>query len=161
MDSPCLPNIPGPVEKLRPLGDLILVKRIDEPAKYFLQHGIWLAPHDRKGKPHGLRLGTVVACGPGDTLMNLTCDNCGRKRKANMHVSAPRRDGRQPRLKDCPACGSDQVVMGSTEARGVDVKPGDTIAYWRVPANEVRIDGQDYEMLHEEIHIEAVLEAAA
>lgn len=37
------------------------------------------------------------------------------------------------------------------------VKVGDKIAWWRCPANEVRLNGKDYTFLHEQQHICAVI----
>jgi co-chaperonin GroES (HSP10) len=38
------------------------------------------------------------------------------------------------------------------------VKPGDEVIYPRVPANDLRINGEEYTMLHEEQHCLAVVE---
>jgi hypothetical protein len=40
----------------------------------------------------------------------------------------------------------------------MSVQVGDEILYWRSPANDVKIDGQEYVFLHEEQHLVAVLE---
>jgi co-chaperonin GroES (HSP10) len=40
----------------------------------------------------------------------------------------------------------------------MNVKPGDQVLYQRAPANVVSFDGVEYDLLHEEQHILAVLE---
>lgn len=40
------------------------------------------------------------------------------------------------------------------------VQPGDEIVYARVPANDIRIDGEEYTLLHEEQHVLCIVDRA-
>jgi co-chaperonin GroES (HSP10) len=60
------------------------------------------------------------------------------------------------------ACGpGDRLVhAGLPDRAPMNVSPGDTVLYTRVPANDVKIGGRMYTMCHEEQHIYAVLDAS-
>lgn len=57
-----------------------------------------------------------------------------------------------------------RVGMGDRRPDGgrhpMYVKPGDTVVYPRVPANNVVLNGDEYTLIHAEQHVLAVLEAA-
>ncbi len=53
----------------------------------------------------------------------------------------------------------DRMADGSRRAMNVAV--GDVVVYSRVPANEIRVDQEVYEIVHEEQHILCVVERTA
>lgn len=109
-------NVDEALEAIRPLGDFVLVERID--AQVQDEALIRLPSSAIHADRPGIRRGRVLAVGPGD------------------------------RLPD-----------GSRAPMGVKV--GDEILYSRAPANGILIDGRETVFLHEEQHIEAVLEEAS
>lgn len=134
MNIPLAPNVNHPVELVRPLGDFILVKRLpdcDEVNSLIIRPGMcmnasgkWVRSDDCE-----LRLGEVIAVGPGDEIPNGNVLSSGT--------------------------GS---MIAVTKLLPMHVKVGDTVLYPRVPANDVRIDGQEYTFLREEQHVLAVIE---
>lgn len=142
-------NIPVELEHLKPLGDFVLVKRLPDHDK---QGRIWL-PGNRKNPELGLRRGVVVACGPGDAKYFFRCLECHA-----VHAGTKRAPG------DCEWCGGNNWEFASdigTQRHEMNVSPGDHILYTRAPANDVRLNGEEYTFLHEEQHPYAVLESEA
>lgn len=141
---------------VQPTGDFVLIKPLPNPLEK-----LWLPETVRRGMSP-LKRGRVVAAGPGDKLLTLQCRACNavRTRIAALewlhsdHLRGPVQLGR------CACgCGSCEVVSAD-ERTEMQTRPGDEVLYWRAPANDVRINGEEYVFLHEEQHIVAVLEAS-
>ena len=56
-------------------------------------------------------------------------------------------------------CGAGDKRLDNSRI-AINVQPGDIVLYDRVPANDVRLNGVEYTLCHEEQHILAVLESA-
>lgn len=154
-DHPRSRNVQAPVEALKLMGDLCLVK----PAPLEKEGSIVIPESARSPKGQMLQ-GVVVATGPGDRLIYLHCRECSDGVLQPIAARLPR---------ECRNCGQNPAVwrvVGEplTECqkpvfrRKMGVKVGDRVLYWRSPANEVMVDGERYEILHEEQMIVAVIE---
>jgi chaperonin GroES len=79
------------------------------------------------------------------------------KTEGGLHIpeSAKGPDGALHRGKVLAVGQGDKLSSG--ECAGMQVKPGDTILYWRCPPNEYFEDGQARVVLHEEQSIAAVI----
>ena len=132
---------------VQPLHDFVLVERLPDSAP----PGI-LIPESLRNANTGLRIGKVLAIGPGDPARVYECGNpdCS----GAPHVIS---SGKTP---TCYWCGSRMFWTRSTRTHPMHVDIGDRVVYPRVPANDIRINGQEYTFLHEEQHILAVLEEA-
>jgi co-chaperonin GroES (HSP10) len=127
-------------DKFRPLHDQILVKREDSPRMSGLIH----LPDNAQVQADGrgeIHQGIVVALGPGDLVK---CVPCGGLGDYNPTAMAP---------PDCPYCN------GSGMRRyPIDLKLGDRILFWFHMGADVTIDGEQFIVLHEEQHVQGVLE---
>ena len=155
--------------KLKPLGDFVLVQPLsqDEQLKMEDRHiapsPIQMTKDGRyvSNRPRGLRYGRVVAMGAGDRSIVLICKSC-----RIMQYRIER--GQESKKWRCSDCGSfDLCAATVSDADGghlfIDRAPmnctlGDVVAFHRVPANEISINGQEFVMCHEEQHIVAVLD---
>lgn len=155
------PNIPAELSQIKPLGDLVLVRRIVEQER----SNIIIAPGWRNKGVDGVKTGEVIAVGPGDKGIWLYCLEC-HEGLLGFPVMQGRADGSVYwKLRSrCPTCGGPREVgyVGSTLRTGradMHVKPGDVVLYHRAPANNFVLNGQDYVMLREEQHVLAVIES--
>jgi co-chaperonin GroES (HSP10) len=123
---------------------------------------IVIVPESSLRSDRGLRIGEVVAVGPGDKLLKLKCGACGQWRVFIPGVRwAESHDGERPVSKAPLPCRCGSSKIGSTWVHGradMHLQVGDKIVYSRAPANNVMIEGQEYVFLHEAQHIEGVLE---
>jgi co-chaperonin GroES (HSP10) len=151
------PSVRAEMSNLKPMGDYVLVKRLenDNPIE-----GLWLPKRVQK-EVRQLRRGTVVAVGFGDPFIRLRCLKCHLCRNRLALLKQSHREGqREPIETGKCKCGSREYEIVSTGLHApMEVKLGDQVLYWRSPANDVRINGQEYVMLHEEQHLVAILEA--
>ncbi len=166
MNAPLERNVDVPVATVRPRGDLVVIERIDDADAYMRRTGLWIPKANRRGKPAELRMGNVIATGPGDRLLEVVCADCGTTRVLNVEHKAQCYANMQKcycgSTGKCKACGSVWITAQAVDfRRTMEVKPGDTVFYWRVPANDVMIDSSPYVFIHEEQHIEAVIEEVA
>lgn len=145
----------GDIASIRPLGDFVLVKPIPEddsliidPKTQMTRDGRWRTTNREKGN----RMGTVVATGPGDRLLVLKCHGCG---ELNNRIDR----AQEVKAWKCSNCGSKHLTSAynGSFVCSMHVQPGDTVVYPSVPANEFKIDGDDYVFLHEECHVLAVI----
>jgi co-chaperonin GroES (HSP10) len=109
-------NIDVELDRLTPLSDFVLVKRIVE--EYADPDKLIVLPAAASKPEHGLRRGIVVRVGRGD-------------------------------------------LLPEGERWSMTVSPGDEVIYPRVPANDLRINGEEYTMLHEEQAVLAIVERDA
>ena len=131
MREPIQPDIPADLAKLRPYGDFVLIKRLREKE---YAGAIWIPEESLRSMNTGIRRGVVLAIGPGDKLWEKWT-----------HYS----DSVHPRQL--------WPLEYSGKRCGMDVQVGDEVLYPRTPANEVRLNGEEYCFIHEE-EIRAVLE---
>ena len=141
-DHPRSESIDVPPSRVRLLGDFILV--LPKPEETY--KNLIIIPPAHQKKDGGLLVGEVVKCGPGDRMMKRICRRCGESKDNPISVS--------PGRCKCGSCGWTQ---GREFRRPVGVFPGDKVLYWRSPANEVVLQGNRYEILHEEQAVVAVL----
>lgn len=135
-------NIPAELANLRPCGDFVLVRVIPEPE----MAGRIVLPQGRK-ENLAPRIGEVIAVGPGDKLP-LSNKEMRQLADADGGIVRP---------------WADEIVYEVRAdiwwTRGpMHVKPGDRILYWRTYANEVVLNDELYQLIHEEQHIVGVLE---
>ena len=113
------------------------------------------------GKAGMLRLGVVVAVGPGDKFKELGLDESGAVRRKLLTERCPECetgrffDAKAYEYVPCPKCG------GTTRAPAVmptECKPGDRVIYDRRREAELLWKGETYSLIHEEQSILAVLE---
>jgi co-chaperonin GroES (HSP10) len=147
------PNVKAAIERLNPVGDFVLVKRAPELPR------LVIAPQWRNPRPE-VKRGLVVAIGPGDQVAELCCVECGSRKDVLVEQATP--DGSCAMRKGAGRC----ECGGAYELAGVGraemhVEPGDLILYQRAPANNCVVDGEEYVLLHESLHILAVIEAEA
>jgi co-chaperonin GroES (HSP10) len=140
-------------EMVRPSGDFVLVRRLDlEPA------GVWVPRRSQRAMMQ-LRLGLVVAVGPGDPVVTLRCSSCGKERDRIGVLRHTHADHlREPVRTGTCSCGETECEVVKSGRAPMQVRVGDRVLYWRSPANDVVIGGQRYIFLHEEQHIVAVVE---
>jgi co-chaperonin GroES (HSP10) len=140
-------NIPVQLRHIRPLGDLVLVKRIRDEF-YDSRRLIWM-PDLKRYQEDGKRIGEVLMCGPGDRLFVWMCWKCRPSGATTLSTfMAPPK---------CKACGNTSLELVAQQRHAMNCKPGDRILYDRSPANDVQIDGESYTFLHEQQHVLAVL----
>lgn len=160
MKPPRHPSVAAQLCDIQPLGDCVLVRRVDGK-----EHaGLIVIPQGLRNPARGLRVGEVVAVGPGDKLLKIKCGLCGLWREFIPGVRYKEsHNGEHPVPRaplPCRVCGSSNIEATWTHGRAdMNLKAGDQIVYSRTPANNVVIDGQEYVFLHEAQHIDAVLEA--
>lgn len=126
-----LADVPAELADVTPLGDFVLVRRLPDAES---KAGIWI-PDSARNPREGNRRGVVISCGPGDRVHPRHVVHNALRQLAHGTTNVPRHP--------------------------MHVKPGDEIIYARVPANDIRIDGQEYMFLHEEQHILCVIEREA
>lgn len=173
------------LDRFRPMGDMVLVKRLPDPEES--AGGIHIPESSRnenrpKDPKERVRRGVVVATGPGDTSFHYQCSGCENGRAYLTPTSFHKRGAEVTSLKlvtkcwNCGACDwkpvgydiqNDIFTTDSTRwysasnryARPMHVKIGDIILWERRPQNECSINGQEFTLLHEEQSILAVLES--
>lgn len=136
-------DIPVELERLRPLYDFVLVKRLPDEESAVTAGGIVLPESARSADRPGLRRGLVVLIGAGDAVF---CERCWTR---GSYTSGPLG---VVTCEDCRGAGKKRHPM--------NVEPGDVVVYQRAPANDIRLNGEEYVFLHEQQHVLAVLEAA-
>lgn len=158
-------NIPAELANVRPLGDFCLVRMLPEEEMH--RNLIWLpqfsgAHADRQLRPTLPSIGEVVAAGPGDRLEWLQCGHCGKR----ISLSVENHSLEELTNSDvwtCPHCQLGRVLFRRLYQREkprhmMHVSPGDRIMYWRVPANEVVLNDETFQFLHEQQHVLGVIE---
>jgi len=153
--------------KLKPLGDFVLVHplSLDDQLKMEDRHiapsPIQMTKDGRyvSNRPRGLRYGRVVAMGAGDKVIVLVCQSCDRMQ----HRIERGQDSKKWRCSECgsfelQAAGGDGAETSLIARAPMNCTLGDVVAFHRVPANEISINGQEFVMCHEEQHIVAVLD---
>jgi co-chaperonin GroES (HSP10) len=155
-----LSDIQCDLDELELLGNMLLVKRIPEDAKV---NGVDVPQNLRTPSAEGkaitavaARRGVVVKLGRGDRLLYFCCPTC---------ISTVRWSSAGDPSPKCGHCGGLMTPFedhrGFAEKRdSFDVCLGDVVFYPRVPANDVKINGEEYTILREHQHVLAVLEAA-
>lgn len=166
-NDPYARSIIGDISKLKPLGDFVLVKpfTLDE---HLAMEDRLMAPSPIKmtndgryvsNRPRGLQYGKVIACGAGDRVMLLVCQDC--------NAYQPRIErGQDSKKWRCGLCGgfrlesaaSDRPEIAEIARASLGCSLGDVILFPRVPANEISINGEGFVMIHEEQHVWAVVE---
>ena len=126
-----LSDIPADLAKLQPYGDFVLVKRLPSQE---VSASIWLPQETVRDMNTGVRRGVVMATGPGDKLWERWT-----------HYKS----GQHPK--------EFWPLEHSGKRCEMDVKVGDEVLYPRTPANEVKLNGEEYCFIHEG-EIRAVLE---
>lgn len=148
-------DIKVPLENIKPMGDCVLVRVL--PEEEVTASGIVLPQTGNDSS--GLRIGEVIAAGPGDRLIHYWClyYKCSSRDAMPAFDAYRLMNGKTPK---CPNCGRDMEPSGLPARRRapMHVKPGDRIWYRRVLANQQLINGELYQLIHEEAHIWAVLE---
>jgi co-chaperonin GroES (HSP10) len=139
------PNIPAELESVRPHGDYVLVKRIPDPLTT-AGGMLYLPDGSRDPKKLVPRRGLVIAVGKGDRLHCWSCFECGAFKGTTLQ--GPGR---------CDHCGAEQWNYLGEKRHEMQVNVGDHVIYWRSPANDIRLNEEDYVFLHEEQHIAAVI----
>lgn len=156
MQGPKLRSVSADLAKIRPMGDYVLVKRLpnDNPVE-----GLWL-PKSVQKEVRQLRRGTVCAVGLGDPMIRIRCKACGGERNNMALLKPSHRDGqREPiHIASCNCGETDYELISSNLRCPMEVQLGDQVLYWRSPANDVCINGEEYVLLHEEQHLVAILE---
>jgi co-chaperonin GroES (HSP10) len=137
----------GTVDELRLLADHVLVRPLTPPAMDGSIHIPQSAKQDRYGE--------VVKCGPGDKVTQHWCSECGRDLWPVLALFPLPENEFAHRYGYCIVCNVETPVI---LRHHMNVKPGDRILYGPRPWATVRLEGVDYEILHEEQHILAVLE---
>ena len=164
-NDPYSRSIETDLAQFRPLGDFVLVRPFSEREQLAMEdRTIAQSPltMTRDGRylfnrPRGLQYGTVVAMGAGDRVILLGCKACG--------TFGTRIDrGWESRKWRCTDCGgfdlfSTRLAPDSRAPMGCTL--GEVIIFPRVPANEIRMNGEEFVVIHEEQHVYGVLEAAA
>lgn len=158
-------GVEHPPESVRPMGDFVLVRPCEPDMETY--SGLLEIPENARQPDRGLRMGVVVATGPGDQVAIWICPQCGgfqytvitseTDNAGRHHVvyGAPGKcDG--PPFDTIP-CGGEFELIGTSRAP-MFCSVGETVLYPRVPANVVRINGEELIFLHEEQHVLAVLE---
>jgi co-chaperonin GroES (HSP10) len=174
--------IPAELEDVHPFGDCVLVQRIDadERGETVSAAGV-ISPKIPRHKVQSLHTGVVLRVGLGDRLIVFRCRFCNNEQSINASHGRPW-GGRDYSFvcsapKMCAVCRVEEYAEDDMweqvgeHRRSMGVKPGDTILYPRVPANDVRmaafdqqsfnVGGGNYTFLHEEQHVWAILEEAA
>lgn len=176
-NEPYSRSIETDLAKFRPIGDFVLVRPFSEREQLIMEdRTIAQSPltMTRDGRylfnrPRGLQYGTVVAMGAGDLAIALWCGKCGliqsriergqESRKWRCSSCASRdvhsKTCRDDELAGLPAGGTARV-SASRIAMGCQL--GDVVLFPRVPANEVRLNGEEFVCLHEEQHVLAVID---
>ncbi len=166
-------------EDIRMLFDRILIRDQKDPGKV---GSIWIpetAAERGVGKRGLLRIGVVVAVGPGDPWAREkmakgstqvmrkslgeceTCAGCGQiktfRSSGGMGMVAPASWSKQDvPVETCPACKGDGI-----RRHPMYCKPGDTVIYDRRKEGEIFINGERFGILHEEQAVLAILDSAA
>lgn len=144
-------DIPAELAAVRPRGDFVLLRVLPEDA---LEGGrIWIPQSTRERGKQPPRIGFVVAVGKGDRLFSLFCPFCRQ-------FTARTETARSWRCRECGETMRQRTTTDGTETGRceMNVKPGDRVLYWRVPANGVKLNGEEFVFVHEQQHIVAVLE---
>lgn len=163
-------DIEVPLENIKPMGDCVLVRVL--PEEEVTASGIML-PQTGKDSSE-LRIGEVVAAGPGDKLFVWVCNTClkvwdwnGPVKMSHKNIAAWREAAtskswyRLTTTKNpspCKVCGESNWLLNGIGHHEMHVKPGDRIWYRRVLANQQMINGELYQLIHEEQHVVAILE---
>ena len=163
-------DIDVPLDRIKPTGDCVLVRVL--PEEEVTASGIVLP---QMGKDSAeLRIGEVVAAGPGDKVFVWVCNTClkvwdwdGPVTMSHKNIEAWRKAAtadswyRLTTTKgpgSCKVCGDSNWLLNGIGHHHMHVKPGDRIWYRRVLANQQLINGELYQIIREEQHIWAVLE---
>jgi co-chaperonin GroES (HSP10) len=155
MGEPFLPAAKVDIDKLTPLADMVLVRRLPDEET---THGGLIVPGVARNKREGLRVGLVLRVGMGDTW-RVPYDQWSksaypRDNSVTIHV--------MPIMNIAPCdhiTGVDETPVREVSGRWtMQVKPGDRVVYSRVEENNVNINGEDLVLLREEQHVLAVLE---
>lgn len=161
-------NVETDLARIKPRGDCVLIRVL--PEAEVTASGIVL-PQTGKDSSE-LRVGEVVAVGPGDRLYVWGCDTCtkvfdhfvGEMVFKNLNSLVEELEGmvrlstkRAPK-SPCSSCGENNWRLDHWTRHEMHVKPGDRIWYRRVLANQQLINGELYQLIREEAHIWAVLE---
>lgn len=142
-----LSNVPTELADVQPLGDFVLVRRLPDSER--TPSGYIVLPDGTRNKREGKRRGVVILVGPGDKRTDITAKE-GWKQCTHCAAVWNKEE------TEC-VCGQSGFKT-YTYRHPMHVAPGDEIIYDRVPANDIRIDGEEYTFLHEEQHILCVLE---
>jgi co-chaperonin GroES (HSP10) len=161
------PDIQTKIENIRPIGDFVLVKRLPDEEETV---GGLLIPsryrnEDRPRNPRqSIRRGVIVAAGPGDKGLLWKCGACGVEK-----FMAP--SGKQYKGEDymtyairsrCECGKRDWTPVADVKAyANMDATVGDIVLYQRWENNIVRINNEEYTLLHEQSQVIAVEERAA
>lgn len=145
-----LANVDTLVDRVKPYGDYVLVRRLPDEAE---ERGIAVPASFRNGRmTPGIRRGYVERVGPGDPAAMYLCESC-RKVKYRI-IRASWEQNTAPECSDCEAA----MSLKSTGLRApMHVLPGQQVLYDRSPQSELKIGGEYYQMVHEESQIHAVL----
>lgn len=150
---------------IKPIWDRLLIRDIPDPDKIGSIFVPETAAERGLGKNGLLRLGLVVAVGPGDKF---TREKVMRDNTTGAHYV------KRKALGACLACktppygwSADEWSMGCSACTGDGVrrwpmycKVGDTVLYDRRKESELFIDGERFCLLHEEQAVMAVMEGA-
>lgn len=162
-------------ENIRPVSDRVLVRDIKDPDKI---GSIWIpetAAERGLGKNGLLRMGEVVAIGPGDPYAkewlernNITgqhqvmrkalgvcptCNGCGEL--VDVEVRFETRSVHETNQQKCPDCHGDGIRRWPMQCR-----VGDVVVYDRRKESEFYVNGERLLLIHEEQAILAILEGA-
>ncbi len=163
------PEIFAQVQDVKLLSDFVLVKAFPPPSA-IINPGVRMTKDYRwrSDRPRGLQYGTVVAVGKGDRYISTVCHECEaysmRIEPEGMPMPGDNLIGGRKRGLYCSKCNSSDVsVVGLNQQAAIwrgemPVKVGDVVVYPRVPANDIRINGEEYTACHLEQHILAVVD---
>lgn len=136
---------PQPEVPFQPIHDRLLVKWEPESARVL---SIWTPESARRpgalGSDRFLRIGRVVATGPGDP-----CQCVGKQIEFAASIGV-KPESVIPPGPPCERCHAGRIPM--------QCKVGDRILYDHPSDKEVTIEGEQYVILHEEQHVLAVIE---
>lgn len=141
--------------KIKLLSDRVLIKDIPQDDSH---SGSLIVPEVAQrggvGKQGMLRIGVVVATGPGDAFSEHGLDAQGAVRRRLLTATCPK-CATLGFWSTCPACdgaGSVPIVIPP------QCQPGDTVLYDRFRSQEMIINGERYQLSNAEQTVLAVLE---
>jgi co-chaperonin GroES (HSP10) len=138
--------------KIRPIIDRVIIEDIPDPEKIgsiVIPQGVEIGV----GKKGLLRLGRVVAVGPGDKWIEVGFDRHDDVRRRAVKIPCPNCEGESI---DCPTC--DDTGIDPEGRLPMDVKPGDVCIVDRRKESEFFIEGKRFSIIHQQQSILAVVE---
>jgi co-chaperonin GroES (HSP10) len=156
-------SITADLDNFRPMGDMVLVKRLPDPEES--KGGILIpemARNENRPKYPGAsgRMGIVVASGPGDKGFEFRCSACGSISVLAPSLKAvPGAEEAHYRIVTKCNCGTGELIATGNHSRlPMYVSVGDKVLFQRWVNNVVVLNDEEYTLLHAESQVLAVIE---